>query len=45
MALCTGGHVARIYGEERTPEAAVALWAFLHGMTTLLIKAASTDIS
>lgn len=29
------GHVARIYGEERAPEAAVALWAFLHGMTAL----------
>ncbi len=29
------GHVARIYGEQRAPEAAVALWAFLHGMTAL----------
>ncbi len=29
------GHVARLYGEERAPEAAVALWAFLHGMTAL----------
>ncbi len=29
------GHVARIYGEEKAPEAAVALWAFLHGMTAL----------
>jgi AcrR family transcriptional regulator len=28
-------HVARIYGEKRAPEAAVALWAFLHGMTAL----------
>jgi len=27
--------VARIYGETRAPEAAVALWAFLHGMTVL----------
>ena len=29
------GHVARFYGEARAPEAAVALWAFLHGMTVL----------
>ena len=29
------GQVARIYGERRAPEAAVALWAFLHGMTVL----------
>ena len=29
------GHVARIYGEKRAPEAAVALWAFLHGITAL----------
>lgn len=29
------GHVARIYGEEKAPEATVALWAFLHGMTVL----------
>jgi len=29
------GHVAGIYGEERAAEAAVALWAFLHGMTAL----------
>ena len=28
-------HVARVYGEKRAPEAAVALWAFLHGMTVL----------
>ena len=28
-------HVARLYGEEKAPEAAVALWAFLHGMTAL----------
>ncbi|MDQ2833738.1 MAG: WHG domain-containing protein [Acidobacteriota bacterium] len=28
-------HVARIYGDRRAPEAAVALWAFLHGMTAL----------
>jgi hypothetical protein len=27
--------VARIYDEERAPEAAVTLWAFLHGMTVL----------
>jgi AcrR family transcriptional regulator len=27
--------VARLYGEERAPEAAVTLWAFLHGMTAL----------
>ena len=29
------GQVARIYGDKRAPEAAVALWAFLHGMTIL----------
>ncbi len=29
------GHVARLYGEEKAPEAAVALWAFLHGITVL----------
>lgn len=29
------GQAARIYGEKRAPEAAVALWAFLHGMTAL----------
>jgi AcrR family transcriptional regulator len=29
------GHVARVYSEEKAPEAAVALWAFLHGMTVL----------
>jgi AcrR family transcriptional regulator len=28
-------HVARLYGDERAPEATVALWAFLHGMTAL----------
>lgn len=28
-------HVARLYGEARAPEATVALWAFLHGMTAL----------
>lgn len=27
--------VTRVYGKERAPEAAVALWAFLHGMTVL----------
>lgn len=27
--------VAAIYGEHRTPQAAVTLWAFLHGMTAL----------
>ena len=27
--------VARLYGEQRAPEAAIALWAFLHGMTAL----------
>ena len=27
--------VGRVYGEKRAPEAAVALWAFLHGMTVL----------
>jgi hypothetical protein len=29
------GHVACVYGGERAPEAATALWAFLHGMTAL----------
>jgi AcrR family transcriptional regulator len=29
------GQVAKIYGETRASEAAVALWAFLHGMTVL----------
>ena len=29
------GHVAQIYGEQRAPEAAVTIWAFLHGMTVL----------
>jgi AcrR family transcriptional regulator len=29
------GQVARLYGEKKAPEAAVALWAFLHGMTVL----------
>ena len=29
------GHVAGLYGEKRAPEAAMALWAFLHGMTVL----------
>lgn len=28
-------HVSRVYGQKRAPEAAVALWAFLHGMTVL----------
>ncbi len=28
-------HVARIYGEEKAPEAAITLWAFLHGITAL----------
>src|SRR4029077_18409893 len=28
-------HVARIYGDGKAPEAAVALWAFLHGITAL----------
>ena len=28
-------HVARLYGEQRAPKAAVVLWAFLHGMTIL----------
>jgi Tetracyclin repressor-like, C-terminal domain len=28
-------HVARVYGDEKAPEAAVALWAFLHGITAL----------
>ncbi len=28
-------HVACIYGERRAPEAAVVLWALLHGMTAL----------
>ena len=27
--------VARVYDEKRAPEAAMALWAFLHGMTVL----------
>ena len=27
--------VARLYGEPRAPKAAVALWAFLHGVTAL----------
>ncbi len=27
--------VARLYGDQRAPEAAIALWAFLHGMTVL----------
>ncbi|MFP3606714.1 TetR/AcrR family transcriptional regulator [Paraburkholderia sp. SIMBA_053] len=31
----TSGHVARLYGDARAPEATVALWAFLHGMTAL----------
>jgi AcrR family transcriptional regulator len=31
----TLGHVTRLYGAERAPEATVALWAFLHGMTAL----------
>jgi len=29
------GHVARIYGEQRAPDAAIALWAFLHGIAVL----------
>jgi AcrR family transcriptional regulator len=29
------GQVTRIYCERRSPEAAVALWAFLHGITAL----------
>ena len=29
------GQVAHSYGEQKAPEAAVALWAFLHGMTAL----------
>ena len=29
------GHVARIAGEAGAPEAAVSLWAFLHGMAAL----------
>jgi AcrR family transcriptional regulator len=29
------GQVVRLYGEKKGPEAAVALWAFLHGMTVL----------
>ena len=29
------GQVGRLYGEERAPEAALVLWAFLHGMTVL----------
>jgi len=28
-------HVAPIYGDQKAPEAAVALWAFLHGITAL----------
>ena len=28
-------HVTRLYGNERAPEAAVVLWAFLHGITVL----------
>ena len=28
-------HVASLYGHARAPEAAMALWAFLHGMTAL----------
>ena len=28
-------NVSRLYGEQRAPEAATALWAFLHGMTIL----------
>ncbi len=27
--------VSRVYGEKRAPEAALTLWAFLHGMTVL----------
>ena len=27
--------VGRVYGDKRAPEAALALWAFLHGMTVL----------
>ena len=37
------GHVARLYGEARAPEAAVALWAFLHGMTVLEAAGALGD--
>jgi AcrR family transcriptional regulator len=33
--IFTSGHVARLYGERLAPEATVALWAFLHGMTAL----------
>ncbi len=29
------GHVTRLYGPKRAPKAAVALWAFLHGITAL----------
>lgn len=29
------GQVSRLYGEKRAPEATLALWAFLHGMTVL----------
>ena len=29
------GQVRRIYGEKQAPEAALTLWAFLHGMTEL----------
>lgn len=27
--------VARLYGDQKAPEAAITLWAFLHGMTAL----------
>jgi AcrR family transcriptional regulator len=33
--IFTLSHVARLYGEQRAPNATVALWAFLHGMTAL----------
>jgi len=33
--MFTLDHVIRLYGRERGPEATVALWAFLHGMTAL----------
>lgn len=29
------GHVGKLYGGQQAPEAAVTLWAFLHGMTAL----------
>lgn len=29
------GQVGRLYGQEPAPEAALVLWAFLHGMTVL----------